>query len=239
MLNPGTLDHILVAVLVTVLPVHGAWEYRRLIRRIEAGVPDALADEYRNTMMMQWALTGLVMALWWRADRSTGLVGLALPGGTQFAAGATVTALGLAFLYVQYRASMRLDANKRTALHAQMESVAHFLPRTAREAALFRRLSITAGVCEEIVYRGYLIWYLAAFVGQWPAAAIAGVAFGLVHVYQGPTGAIKAGLVGLGMAALYVVTGSLLWPMILHGAIDLSGGALARHVLTPPVSDRA
>lgn len=237
--TPGALDHILVAVLIAVLPVHGAWEYGGLIRRIETGVPDALAGEYRNTMIMQWALTGLVVALWWRAGRSAGLLGFVLPGGVHFAAGAAITALGLAFLHVQHRASMRLDENEVTALRAQMESVAHFLPRTDREAALFRRLSITAGVCEEIVYRGYLIWYLAAFVGQWPAAAIAGAVFGLLHIYQGPTGAIKAGMVGLGMAALYVATDSLLWPMILHSAIDLHGGALAQHVLAPQGAERA
>lgn len=102
-----------------------------------------------------------------------------------------------------------------------------------RHAALFRRLSLTAGICEEIVYRGYLIWYLAAFVGAWPAAVLAGFAFGAVHIYQGPAGVVRTGIVGLGAGVLYVGTGSLLWPMILHAAIDLQGGALAQRALAP------
>lgn len=233
---PGLLDHLLVVALIAVLPVHGAWEYRRLVLRIREGAPDARAGEYRRTMIVQWALTVVVMALWWGAVRPAALLGFALPGGVRLGVGAAVTALGLAFLYVQWRASLRLDDEARAALRAQMESVADFLPRTAKEAALFRWLSVTAGVCEEIVYRGYLIWYLAAFMGEWPAAAVAGAAFGLLHIYQGGTGAVKTGLVGLAMAVLYVATDSLVWPMILHVAIDLHGGAVARRVLAPAAS---
>lgn len=42
---------------------------------------------------------------------------------------------------------------------------------------------------------------------------------------------IKTGATGLVMGVLYVGTGSLLFPMILHAAVDLQGGAMARHVL--------
>ena len=32
-------------------------------------------------------------------------------------------------------------------------------------------------------------------------------------------------------AVLYVATGSLLWPIVLHAAVDLQGGAIGRRVL--------
>jgi membrane protease YdiL (CAAX protease family) len=230
---PTPVDHAVVAVLIAVLPVYAAWEYRRLVRRVRAGVPDARAREYRSTMIAQWAATGGIVALWWRAGRPADLLGLALPGGMRLFVGATVTALGLASLHAQWRAAMRLDRKGLDGLRAQMESVVDFLPRTPREASLFRRLSVTAGICEEIVYRGYLIWYLAGFVGVWPGAGLAAVAFGAIHIYQGVAGAIRTGLIGLVTGALYVGTGSLLWPMILHIAIDLQGGALARRALEP------
>ena len=116
-------------------------------------------------------------------------------------------------------------------LRAQVAAVADLMPKTEREAAQFRLVSVSAGVCEEIVCRGYMIWYLAAFVGEWPAVLLSALVFGLGHLYQGSAGVMKTGATGLLMGILYVATGSLLWPMILHTAVDVHGGALARHVL--------
>lgn len=233
---PEGLDHVLVAALIAVLPFYGARVYRRLVRRVRAGDPHARVREYRTTIITQWSIAALVLALWWGMARPADSLGLALPGGTRLLVGATLTALGLALLYGQWRGVAALDEKGVERLRRQMESVADLLPRTDREAALFRRLSVTAGVSEELVYRGYLIWYLAGFVGAWPAALLAGVVFGILHVYQGPTGVLKTGVTGVAMGALYVGTGSLLWPMVLHAAVDVHGGAIARRVLEPDSS---
>ena len=50
---------------------------------------------------------------------------------------------------------------------------------------------------------------------------VAAVAFGLAHAYQGAVGILTTGLLGGVMAALYLQTGSLLLPVLLHAAIDL------------------
>ena len=50
---------------------------------------------------------------------------------------------------------------------------------------------------------------------------VAAVAFGLAHAYQGRAGILLTGLLGGVMAALYLGTGSLLLPVLLHAAIDL------------------
>jgi hypothetical protein len=69
-------------------------------------------------------------------------------------------------------------------------------------------------------------------VGVWPAVFIAGAVFGVAHFYQGVRGMIKAGVLGIAMAALFVGSGSLLWPMVLHVVMDLQAGAVGRRVLT-------
>lgn len=231
---PGWADHLLVAALILVLPLRGAWEYRRMLRRLRSGADDGVrVREYRSTMIMQWSIAAIVLLIWWLGGRPAALLGFSLPAGAPSMAGAAVTMLGLAFLFAQWRAITRLDEDGLAALRSQMDAVADFLPRTDREAAAFRRLAVTAGICEEIVYRGYLIWYLAAYAGAWPAALLAGAAFGLFHLYQGAGGVVKTGLTGTVMGILYVGTGSLLWPAILHAAIDLQGGAGARRALAP------
>lgn len=232
MADPGLLDHLVVALLVGVAPFVAAWAYRRFVREVEAGAAGARVREYRRTIALQWLIALNVVGFWVFAGRGLTGLGFAVPGGWRLAVGAGVTALGVAFLTGQWRAVQRMAGDELDALREKMASVAPLLPRTDREAAHFRALSVTAGVCEEVAYRGYLVWYLAAFVGPWPAALVAGILFGVLHLYQGPSGMVRTGAVGVVMALLFVASGSLLWPMILHAAIDLNGGAVARRALT-------
>jgi CAAX protease family protein len=229
--EPAVLDHILVAMSVLVDPVYGVRVHRRLVRRIRAGVANARAAEYRRAMLLYWTWTIGLVAFWLSAGRPAAALGLAAPEGVRLLVGAIITALGLAVLYAQWRAVSMMDERELEGLRAQMATFADLLPRTEREGAQFRLLSLTAGVCEEIVCRGYLIWYLAAFVGAWPAVFLGALIFGVGHLYQGLAGVIKTGATGLVMGILYLGTGSLLFPMILHAAVDVQGGAIARRAL--------
>jgi membrane protease YdiL (CAAX protease family) len=132
---------------------------------------------------------------------------------------------------VQWRAVLRLEGEALNPLRAQMESAAGLMPHTATEYRWWRAIAITAGVCEEVVYRGFLMWFLGHWMSPLLAAIVAGTAFGLGHLYQGPLGMVKTGVVGVLAGLLFAGTGSLLWPIILHAAVDLHGGAMARRVL--------
>ena len=90
---------------------------------------------------------------------------------------------------------------------------------------------MTVGFCEELWYRGFLIAYLAQWIGWWQAAVASSVLFGIGHAYQGRAGVVKTTGVGLVMAALYAYSGSL-WPSILlHAALDVQGGAIGYEAL--------
>ena len=102
--------------------------------------------------------------------------------------------------------------------------LAFILPVTQEERAWFALVSITAGICEEVLYRGFLIRYLSNgpwHAGIWPALAIASISFGLAHGYQGLSGIIGTTLLGAVMAVLFLASGSLWLPMALHAIIDL------------------
>jgi membrane protease YdiL (CAAX protease family) len=132
---------------------------------------------------------------------------------------------------MQWRAISRLEGSGLDRLRRQVVSVAELMPHTEQEYRWFKILSVTAGICEELVFRGFMIWYLAHWMPMWLAALVGGVVFGLAHWYQGTAGVIKTGITGIIMGALYVATGSLLWPAIVHAAIDIQGGAAGRKVL--------
>ena len=98
------------------------------------------------------------------------------------------------------------------------------LPTTAVERRYFILLAFAAGIFEEIVWRGMVVFAVYAVAPDaavyWPVA-ISAVAFGIVHVYQGVRGVLATTYLGAFLCVLYLYSGSLLLPMALHVLIDL------------------
>jgi hypothetical protein len=101
------------------------------------------------------------------------------------------------------------------------------------ELKLFLALSLAAGVCEEIVFRGYLLPYFDSLGGRAGAVLATTLLFGVGHAYQGPRGIVRTGIVGLLLAGAYVATGSLLASVLLHVVIDAASGMVAYLALRP------
>jgi len=92
-------------------------------------------------------------------------------------------------------------------------------------------VSLTAGFCEEFLFRGYLIWAFEPLLGWWGAAALSLSLFSAAHVDQGKAGAIKSGLVGGFFTLLVAFSGSLVPAMVLHALVDIISGVIAWLVL--------
>jgi membrane protease YdiL (CAAX protease family) len=125
-----------------------------------------------------------------------------------------------------YLATVSRNADGLTEIKEQMGTLSHLFPQTPAENHLFDMVSVTAGVCEEILYRGLLLATLVSLVGTWPAVAISSVIFGLGHAYQGISGIAKTGLAGLVLALLTVFSGSLFIAIVFHAIVDLTSGRL-------------
>jgi membrane protease YdiL (CAAX protease family) len=229
-------DHLIVLGFAVVWPIVGLFAYRRLVARVRAGVPGVRFKEYVETTVVQWAWVAVVLGVWYSRARPAAALGFRLGTPAQLALGGLLTAGILTLLYRQWRQILGLSDVRRLRLKHSLGDTALLLPTTDREHAAFRVLAVTAGICEEILVRGYLIWYLGTVIGSWAALVLASVAFGLAHAYQGRKGIIKTGIVGLVMGVIYFGTGSLLWPMIIHAAIDLQGGALGRLTAETPAA---
>lgn len=129
-----------------------------------------------------------------------------------------------------------MSAQERAEQVDSLGKLVHFMPRPGREYRYFFGLSMTAGVVEEIIYRGFLLWYLAQFMPTWAAVLLSSVAFGLSHSYQGLSGGIRTGLVGLGFAVLYVISGSIWLPIIGHALLDILQGAMVVELFRKPMT---
>jgi membrane protease YdiL (CAAX protease family) len=139
-------------------------------------------------------------ALGWRVD-GLGRAG-AWAGGMAFAGLALVASLTWLFA--------RMGRTESPVLIA-------LLPRTASERGAFVVLSIVAAVCEEYVFRGFILRTLGAWTGSaWLGAVLAAASFGLAHGYQRAGGVMRAAGLGVLLAAPVVVTGSLFPAIVAH-----------------------
>lgn len=102
--------------------------------------------------------------------------------------------------------------------------VTALMPRNRAEVWTLIPLAVNAGIGEEVFFR--LALPLAATLATGSAhfgTRFACVAFGLAHWYQGWKGVLITMLAALLFTRLYLATGSLLVPMVIHAAIDLLG----------------
>jgi membrane protease YdiL (CAAX protease family) len=99
------------------------------------------------------------------------------------------------------------------------------IPETPREKVGFAFLSLTAGITEEFIFRGFLLAALTAVTGSaGVAVALSSAVFGILHAYQNPLGAARAGVLGAVLAVPLLATGSLFPSMVAHAAIDVLSG---------------
>ena len=103
------------------------------------------------------------------------------------------------------------------AVEGNTETGANQIRQVAAPAA-FTAVTGSTVVLEEIAWRGFLIEFLEERWGLGVAGAfvIAGVSFGLNHLYYGLRGFLFKSVHGIAWGALFVITGSLLAAIVSH-----------------------
>lgn len=117
--------------------------------------------------------------------------------------------------------------------HQDSELMQEIVPVTIREKTVFVILSITAGVCEELTFRGFLVAALLVATGSVVLAVLlSSVVFGLMHAHQGTGGALRAACLGMVLCVPLLLTGSVYPSMAAHALADIAGGLwLARWLI--------
>jgi membrane protease YdiL (CAAX protease family) len=231
-MNPDLLDHVFVLlVLVIAFPIGGWWAYRRFLERLARDGGRALVREYRITILWLAGLGAATVAIWLGAGRGLAALGLTAPREGPNS-GMMIGIAGGAFAGLLIRPVVAAVSAKAAAgFRRQMGKIEAFLPKTGEQLGWGLIVSLFAGLCEEIAYRGYLIPYFQAWLPQWPALVAAALLFGIAHLYQGAVGTLVTTALGLAFGYLYVETGSLALPIALHAAVDVSAMVTAWIVL--------
>jgi membrane protease YdiL (CAAX protease family) len=230
------IDHFFAVLLLLVLPPAARWSYQRLKAGLASGDRSTLTRMYRRTIVRHAVVGVAFLVAWLYQGRQVSTLGLGAPGGTGFVIGAAIAALMITYATLQVlyvRRSERLQTQVRERLLAT--GLSSLVPVTAPEYRLFAGVALSAGVWEELLFRGFLIAYAGHYLGLGAGVVAAAVAFGIGHAYQGAAGMAKTGFSGLIAGGLYALTGSLWIPMLLHTAVDLHAGSLG-YIVKPGVT---
>ena len=165
-----------------------------------------------------WAMLAVVLWVVVRVERQPlASIGLHRPRWSTLA-WALVLLVGISFVVV--------PAVLRLAYAAGLPGYESGLARLMRLPAWYRVfLAVSAGVVEEVLYRGYAVERLAALTGShWRGGALAVVVFTLAHVPAWGVGPLPVFLVASAVAtAFYLWKGDLVALMIAHALGDAIG----------------
>ena len=226
---PGLFDHLIAVLLVVIWPIWVAFRGRKALRDL-ADDPSQMMSTYVWTLVSQWAHFAGIAALWIGLDRSWSSLGLGFEASPGFFIAAVVSLLICGQLWGQWKRA-QADSTLAERLSDQLAELEGFLPRTRQEVLTMRALAVTAGICEEVACRGFLLWYLAHWMPLPVAVVVMATAFGASHLYQGPGAALQIAGIAVAAAALYLLSGSLWIPIVLHTLLDLNQLAIVRIAL--------
>jgi membrane protease YdiL (CAAX protease family) len=163
---------------------------------------------YANTAGILWIVFVMVWSAQRVARRPISELGFTEPRWTD-------PFIALAFLFVS---NLTLNGLSSVlgwfGMEAPELTIKGLLPVTGSERIAWIMMSISAGVCEESCFRGFLLLRGKGWLGRWwPIVILSSIAFGLGHLYEGSSGAILVCIYGVMFCGLRLWRGSL-WPGI-------------------------
>ncbi len=223
--------------LAVILPWRGRARMKKLLAMPHVSSKERLVL-YASTIAFQWLA---VVAVAWRAwahgytapqlgltfHPQAGLVVAGIFGGATFAL----------LQWLNLRRVGRVPIERRGPLQTIAERI---LPQATIELLPYLALAITAGLCEEFLYRGFGMAVLSRLgLQSWAVVLLSAILFGLAHSYQGRGGVVMTLLIGVALGASRIAYDSLVPAVFWHSAVDVVAGIAGPRYLTPagPAAD--
>jgi membrane protease YdiL (CAAX protease family) len=205
--------------LLVVLALWAAYGLMRLYLP-SAATPRAMA--YTSTIIVECLLVGSTIAgLYHRREFISGVLGGLSARGIagNIGQGFAVFLGGLAVMLVFGIIVRPFHPRDHTAVLQALR------PHTAAELALWVVVSLSAGICEEFVFRGYLLRQLLRWSGSLVVAVgVSTLLFGCLHFYEGGAAVVQISGLGAWYALVAVRRGNLRSVMVAHFLHDAFTG---------------
>jgi len=235
---PVLSDHILVLIYGLVIPFISGVKSLENFENIQ--FTEAFRRRFYLTNSIFLFLAALVILVsWWLHERPFEAIGFRLSLDVN---NRPLTFSLIALLAVLYSGDLLLSISKwkkRDISVDTLDDTTPFLPRKLKELPAYIVMCISAGVFEEIIYRGFMVTYFLPeynFRDGLPILAVTAPAFlfSLAHYYQGWQAVLKIFLLSLLLGIIFLSSGSIWLVMIIHFLIDLIGGLVAMRLMKEP-----
>lgn len=206
------LDHFLASLLLFGIPARAA-----LREREPSAFEPAVPRRYATTVCVILILLALLALDWRIAGRGIMALGLARPmsmpalTGVAIAARVLIASAGLMW---------------RSAVSGEIDPLDGIAPRTPGETRLY--VATAAGVGWEVLYRGYLLFYLTPRVGIVAGVILSSIAYAAAHGVRDRRKLVASGGSALAFTPGYALTGNLWWLIVVHVTLPLLPLATAR-----------
>lgn len=229
LISPSFADHVIMVIMGIILPAFAVMQGKTEMEEMEFDTQSKV-DMYFGNGLTMWIITLILAFVWFFSGRPLYEIGFEFP---QFNGNlwAILTLIFIVLYAIDAWSEMRNDAARQATKERLQEDVP-FLPTNTLELQHFAILSLTAGFCEEVIFRGYFIQYFLSFtgvspLGQFVAVALPGVIFALSHLYQGWKAVAKIMVLAIIFGYIFLETQSIWIVVILHFLVDFVGGYLA------------
>ena len=216
----GISTHLLAAIIGLVYPAYLLLTAKKSIDRIKVEDKYRLID-YKQTIFNFWLLTALILgnifidsSLVLNFYPSFDTIGLILAG------------LILIFILLQALGSRISTLEKARSTREKLKLDYHYLPKSKNEFIWFNALSVSAGICEEIIFRLFLFTYLAENTHLAVAFILTNLIFALTHIGSSKQNMLGAFILGLIFSGVYYFSDNIWLAIVLHSAIDINAGIL-------------
>ena len=217
------------------LPWRGRARMKKLLAMPHVTLMERLVL-YASTIAFQWLAVAIVG---WRVcahGYTAEQLGLVFRHRTTLVVAGIVGGAVIATLqWFNLRRVSRIPPESRGPLQAIAERI---LPQTAVELPPYLALAITAGLCEEFLYRGFAMAALTQTgLRAWLVVLVSSILFGLAHSYQGRGGIVMTFVVGLILGASRLAYNSLVPAVFWHSAVDIVAGVAGKRYLKRSVAE--
>ena len=227
-LGLSLVDIALLAIILVGLPLEALLTLKSTRAKLASNEQGVRIKHYTQTILWLWAIAIPILVVWAVSGRDWAALGFQIPTSTYAGYGWGLAVLVAGFFIYQNVMVARSDAAKAQLKEAMAgrKIISDFMPQADEERALFNLVSVTAGITEEIIFRGYLIFVFSLFVPISLAGFAALVVFTFLHLYQGVKQLPTVFAMGALLTLIFVLSGSI-WPAIaVHILVDMVNNSM-------------
>src|ERR1700730_8253430 len=193
-------------VLGVIVPWRGRARLQQLLAKPRVEPAERLSL-YCSTIAFQWLAAAVAAWRAWAHGFTTQQLGLTIPGYKVL----IITVFGAALIVTLQWLNLRRMGRSASQLRGPLQALAErILPQSTMELVPFFALAVTAGLCEEFLYRGFAMAVLSRTgLPMGVVILLSSILFGLAHLYQGRAGFVSTMVLGILFGISRAALGSL------------------------------